>query len=35
MKNIIIRSGSLRMGGLERVLIEVLQAIDKKNIILL
>ena len=31
MKNIIIRSGSLRMGGLERVLIEVLQAIDKKK----
>ena len=30
MKNIIIRSGSLRMGGLERVLIEVLQTIDKK-----
>ena len=31
MKNIIIRSGSLRMGGLERVLIEVLQTIDKKK----
>lgn len=30
-KNIIIRSGSLRMGGLERVLIEVLQTIDKKK----
>lgn len=28
MKNIVIRSGSLRMGGLERVLIEVLQNID-------
>lgn len=35
-KNIIFRSGSLRLGGLERVLIEVLQTIDKKkyNIIL-
>ena len=31
-KNVIIRSGSLRMGGLERVLIEVLQNIDKRNI---
>lgn len=31
MKNIIIRSGSLRMGGLERVLIEVLQTIDKNK----
>ena len=30
-KNVIIRSGSLRMGGLERVLIEVLQNIDKKK----
>lgn len=30
-KNIIIRSGSLRMGGLERVLIEVLQTIDKEK----
>lgn len=36
MKNVVIRSGSLRMGGLERVLIEVLQNIDKEkyNIIL-
>ena len=31
MKNVVIRSGSLRMGGLERVLIEVLQNIDKKK----
>lgn len=31
MKNVIIRSGSLRMGGLERVLIEVLQNIDKNK----
>ncbi|WP_410209039.1 glycosyltransferase [Fusobacterium sp.] len=30
-KKIIIRSGSLRMGGLERVLIEILQSIDKKK----
>ena len=30
-KRVIIRSGSLRMGGLERVLIEVLQNIDKKK----
>lgn len=30
-KNVIIRSGSLRMGGLERVLIEVLQTIDKEK----
>ena len=32
MKNeekIVFRSGSLRMGGLERVLIEVLQTINK------
>lgn len=28
-KKIVFRSGSLRMGGLERVLIEVLQTIDK------
>ena len=35
-KNVIIRSGSLRMGGLERVLIEVLQNInrEKYNLIL-
>ena len=31
MKNIIFRSGSLRMGGLERVLIEVLQTIDRNK----
>lgn len=31
MKNVVIRSGSLRMGGLERVLIEVLQNIDKNK----
>ncbi|WP_294704546.1 glycosyltransferase [uncultured Fusobacterium sp.] len=30
-KNILFRSGSLRMGGLERVLIEVLQTIDKEK----
>ncbi|GAA6325599.1 glycosyltransferase [Fusobacterium ulcerans] len=30
-KKIIFRSGSLRMGGLERVLIEVLQTIDKEK----
>lgn len=30
-KKIIFRSGSLRMGGLERVLIEVLQIIDKEK----
>lgn len=30
-KNIVFRSGSLRMGGLERVLIEVLQTIDKEK----
>lgn len=30
-KKVIIRSGSLRMGGLERVLIEVLQTIDKNK----
>lgn len=30
-KNVLFRSGSLRMGGLERVLIEVLQTIDKKK----
>lgn len=30
-KNIIFRSGSLRMGGLERILIEVLQNIDKEK----
>lgn len=28
MKNLVIRSGSLRMGGLERVLIEMLQNLD-------
>lgn len=28
MKNIVVRSGSLRMGGLERVLIEVLQNLN-------
>ena len=28
-KKIVFRSGSLRMGGLERVLIEVLQTINK------
>ncbi len=32
MKNIIFRSGSLRMGGLERILVETLQNLDlKKN----
>ncbi|SJZ57412.1 Glycosyltransferase Family 4 [Cetobacterium ceti] len=30
-KNVVIRSGSLRMGGLERVLIEVLQNIDRNK----
>lgn len=30
-KKIVFRSGSLRMGGLERVLIEVLQTIDKEK----
>jgi len=30
-KNILFSSGSLRMGGLERVLIEVLQNIDKES----
>ncbi|WP_426710475.1 glycosyltransferase [Cetobacterium sp. SF1] len=30
-KTIVIRSGSLRMGGLERVLIEVLQNIDREK----
>lgn len=30
-KRVIIRNGSLRMGGLERVLIEVLQTIDKEK----
>lgn len=30
-KKVIFRSGSLRMGGLERVLIEVLQTIDRKR----
>ena len=30
-KRIIFRSGSLRMGGLERILIEVLQNIDKEK----
>lgn len=36
-KKIVFRSGSLRMGGLERVLIEVLQTIDKEkyNILLI
>lgn len=29
MKNLVVRSGSLRMGGLERVLIEMLQNLDK------
>lgn len=32
-KKVIFRSGSLRMGGLERVLIEVLQTINKENLI--
>ena len=31
MKKVVFRSGSLRMGGLERVLIEVLQNIDKNK----
>ncbi|MGL5376901.1 MAG: glycosyltransferase [Cetobacterium sp.] len=31
MKNLVIRSGSLRMGGLERVLIEVIQNINLKK----
>ena len=31
MKNLVIRSGSLRMGGLERVLIEMLQNLDMKK----
>ena len=31
-KNILFSSGSLRMGGLERVLIEVLQNIDKESL---
>ncbi|MGL6098796.1 MAG: glycosyltransferase, partial [Fusobacteriaceae bacterium] len=31
MKNLVIRSGSLRMGGLERVLIEMLQNLDRKK----
>lgn len=30
-KRVVIRSGSLRMGGLERVLIEVLQTINKEK----
>ena len=30
-KKVIFRSGSLRMGGLERVLLEVLQTIDKEK----
>lgn len=30
-KNIVFKSGSLKMGGLERVLIEVLQLIDKNK----
>lgn len=30
-KNVVFRSGSLRMGGLERILIEVLQNIDKEK----
>lgn len=30
-KNLVIRSGSLRMGGLERVLIEMLQNLDKNR----
>lgn len=37
MKNLVVRSGSLRMGGLERVLIEMLQNLsrDKYNISLI
>lgn len=31
MKNLVIRSGSLRMGGLERVLIEVLQNLNRSK----
>lgn len=31
-KKVIFRSGSLRMGGLERVLIEVLQTIDREKL---
>lgn len=31
MKNLVIRSGSLRMGGLERVLIEMLQNLDNNR----
>lgn len=31
MKNLVIRSGSLRMGGLERVLIEMLQSLDRSR----
>ena len=31
MKNLVIRSGSLRMGGLERVLIEMLQNLDSNR----
>lgn len=31
MKNVVIRSGSLRMGGLERVLIEMLQNLNQKK----
>lgn len=31
MVNLVIRSGSLRMGGIERVLIEVLQNLDRKK----
>lgn len=31
MKNLVIRSGSLRMGGLERVLIEMLQNLDRNR----
>lgn len=30
-KNVIFRSGSLRMGGLERVLVEVIQNIDREK----
>ena len=30
-KRLVIRSGSLRMGGLERILIEVLQTINKEK----
>ncbi|MGL4654230.1 glycosyltransferase [Cetobacterium sp.] len=31
MKNLVVRSGSLRMGGLERVLIEMLQNLDREK----